>query len=135
MSRIRIQGTESRDRPVLHQTNTEEERKKKTGLPWLAWARVSIVAGFATARAIAATCERLKLVSLPGMTISAPQTIPARNYTAANGQIFLPSGGNRNADEPVQHQFRRVDARWPEAGTKYSAAKVWEDLLVRSPSR
>lgn len=89
---------------------------KRTGLPFLVCTAVSIVAGFTAAPAIAATCESLKLLSLPDVTISAAQTIPAGNYAAANGQTLrkpanlLPGGGNRNTDEPVQHQFRGVAA-------------------------
>ena len=36
----------------------------------------------------AATCESLASLTLPNVTITAAQTIPAGNYTAANGQTF-----------------------------------------------
>ena len=36
----------------------------------------------------AATCESLTSLTLPNVTITAAQTIPAGNYTAANGQTF-----------------------------------------------
>jgi pimeloyl-ACP methyl ester carboxylesterase len=61
---------------------------KRTGLPFLVWSAVSIVAGVTAAPVGAATCESLKLLSLPDATISAAQTIPAGNYTAANGQTY-----------------------------------------------
>jgi len=41
-----------------------------------------------TASARGATCESLASLSLPNITISAAQTIPAGNYTAANNQTF-----------------------------------------------
>lgn len=46
------------------------------------------IAAVISGSASAATCESLKLLSLPNVTISAAQTIPAGNYTAANGQTF-----------------------------------------------
>jgi len=36
----------------------------------------------------AATCQSLASLTLPSITITAAQTIPAGNYTAANGQTF-----------------------------------------------
>jgi feruloyl esterase len=53
--------------------------------------RLSFVASLgiaAAASARAATCESLASLSLPNVTISAAQTIPAGNYTAANNQTF-----------------------------------------------
>ena len=36
----------------------------------------------------AATCESLASLSLPNISITTAQTIPAGNYTAANGQTY-----------------------------------------------
>jgi feruloyl esterase len=49
-------------------------------------ASVGILA--AAASAGAATCESLASLSLPNVTITAAQTIPAGDYTAANGQTY-----------------------------------------------
>ena len=40
------------------------------------------------ASAVAASCESLASLSLPNITVTAAQTIPAGDYTAANGQTF-----------------------------------------------
>ena len=48
----------------------------------------SVGALVATASARAATCESLASLSLPNITITAAQTIPAGDYTAASGQTF-----------------------------------------------
>src|SRR5689334_8706411 len=42
----------------------------------------------ATESAVADTCSNLTSLSLPDITVTAAQTIPAGNYTAANGQTF-----------------------------------------------
>ena len=42
------------------------------------------------ASAVAASCESLASLSLPNITVTAAQTIPAGDYTAANGQTFTP---------------------------------------------
>jgi hypothetical protein len=44
-----------------------------------------------------ATCESLASLSLPNITVTAAQTVPAGNYTAANGQTYsgLPTSSMR----------------------------------------
>ena len=42
----------------------------------------------ATEPAVADTCSNLTSLSLPDIAVTAAQTIPAGNYTAANGQTF-----------------------------------------------
>jgi feruloyl esterase len=49
---------------------------------------VSLASIAVTASARGATCESLTSLSLPNITISAAQTIPAGSYTAANNQTF-----------------------------------------------
>jgi len=49
---------------------------------------VSLASIAVTASARGATCESLASLSLANITISAAQTIPAGNYTAANNQTF-----------------------------------------------
>jgi len=49
---------------------------------------VSLAMTAVTASARGETCESLASLSLPNITISAAQTIPAGNYTAANNQTF-----------------------------------------------
>jgi feruloyl esterase len=56
--------------------------------PLLLSSLVSIPIFVAMPSGYAATCESLASLSLPHITISAAQTIPAGNYTAASGQTF-----------------------------------------------
>jgi feruloyl esterase len=49
---------------------------------------VSVAMTAVTASARGETCESLASLSLPNITISAAQSIPAGNYTAANNQTF-----------------------------------------------
>lgn len=44
---------------------------------------------FAASSAAAATCESLVSLKLPNTTITVAQSIPAGNYTAPNGQLFM----------------------------------------------
>ena len=60
----------------------------KNPTPLLLSSVVSIPIFAAIPSGHAATCESLASLSLPNITISAVETIPAGNYTAANGQTF-----------------------------------------------
>ena len=69
---------------------------------------------------VAATCESLKLLSLPDVTISAAQTIPAGNYTAANGQTYtnLPTFCRVAATAtPTSQSSINFEVWMPPAGT------------------
>jgi feruloyl esterase len=61
---------------------------KNSRSPLLLSSLVSIPIFAAMPSGHAATCESLASLPLPNVTISAAQTIPAGNYTAANGQTF-----------------------------------------------
>jgi feruloyl esterase len=63
---------------------------------------------------MAATCESLKLLSLPNVMVSAAQTIPAGDYTAANGQTY--------ANLPT---FCRVAATATPTSESSIAFEVW----------
>jgi Tannase and feruloyl esterase len=68
----------------------------------------------------AATCESLASLTLPNVTITAAQTIPAGNYTAANGQTFsnLPTFCRVAAmATPTSQSDINLEVWMPPAGT------------------
>ena len=67
--------------------------------------------------AAADTCSNLATsLNLTDITVTAAQTVPAGNYTAANGQTFqnLPTfcriAADGSPDQPVRYQLRSLDA-------------------------
>ena len=83
----------------------------------LLWS-AGMVAAASCARA--ATCESLASLSLPDITITAAQTIPAGNYTAASGQTFnnLPTFCRLAATAtPTSQSDINFEVWMPPAGT------------------
>jgi feruloyl esterase len=70
----------------------------------------------------AATCESVASLSLPNITITAAQTIPAGDYTAANGQTF-----------PNLPSFCRVAATATPTSQSDIDFEVW--CITASPTR
>src|SRR6266567_2301628 len=70
--------------------------------------------------AVAATCESLTSLNLPGVAVTAAQTIPAGDYTAANGQTFpnLPTFCRvAAAATPTSQSNINFEVWMPSAGT------------------
>jgi hypothetical protein len=92
----------------------------------------------AAGTAAADSCSNLASLNLTDVTITAAQTVPAGNYTAANGQTFnnVPTFCRVAATASPTSERKSISksgCRRPESGTEFFAAKARADPPEQSP--